>query len=69
MDIVRPQNHYSFSAIGGCLFTPGERRRVAQMIPGRALPRFFKVWALKEALLKATGGGVRTMKEAEVPLL
>ncbi len=66
VDIVRPQNHYSFSAIGHYLFTPGERKWVAQTIPGRRSMRFFKVWALKEALLKATGGDVRTMKEADV---
>lgn len=70
VDIVRPQNHYSFSAIGHYLFTPGERRWVAQTIPGQRSLRFFKVWALKEALLKATGGDVRTMKEADVsPLM
>ena len=66
VDIVRPQPHYPFSAIGHSLFTRGERRWIAQAAPDRRSMRFFRVWALKEALLKATGSDVRIMKEADV---
>ena len=66
LDIVRIQPRDSFSAIGNYLFTPGERRWIAQAVPDRRPNRFFRIWALKEALLKATGGDVRIMKEADV---
>ncbi len=38
--------------------------------PSQAFHAVLKVWALKEALLKANGGDVRTMKDADVsPLM
>jgi 4'-phosphopantetheinyl transferase len=66
VDIVKSQTRSSFSAIGHYLFTPGERRWVAQTGSDRRPLRFFRIWALKEALLKAMGGDVRIMKEADV---
>jgi 4'-phosphopantetheinyl transferase len=66
LDIVKIHSRYSFSAISRYLFTPGERRWIAQVVPDRRPFRFFRIWSLKEALLKATGGDVRIMKETDV---
>jgi phosphopantetheinyl transferase len=66
LDIIRTQPRYSFTAIEHYLFTPGERWWIAQAVPDRRPFRFFRIWALKEALLKATSGDVRIMKEADV---
>ncbi|MDD1683742.1 MAG: 4'-phosphopantetheinyl transferase superfamily protein [Methanoregula sp.] len=66
LDIIRTQPRYSFPAIEHYLFEPGERRWIAQAVPDRRPFRFVRVWALKEAILKATGGDVRIMKEVDV---
>ena len=66
LDIVRIQSHYSFSAIEHFLFRPEERQWIAQAVPDHRALRFFRIWALKEALLKASGSDVRMMKEADV---
>ncbi len=66
LDLVKIHSGYSFSAIAGYLFTPGERRWIAQAVPPLRPFRFFRIWALKEALLKAAGGSARMMQEADV---
>jgi phosphopantetheinyl transferase len=66
LDIVRTQPRYPFFAIEHFLFRPGERRWIAQAVPDQRPLRFFRVWSLKEALLKATGGDVRIMQEADM---
>jgi len=66
LDIVRNQPSYSFSAIEHYLFRSGERQWIAQAVPDRRHLRFFRIWSLKEALLKATGSDVRIMREADV---
>jgi 4'-phosphopantetheinyl transferase len=66
LDIVKIQPRYSFSAISNYLFTPDERRWIGHVVPDQRPFRFFRIWSLKEALLKATGGDVQTMKETDV---
>jgi phosphopantetheinyl transferase len=66
LDIVKINPCYPFFAISCYLFTPGEREWIAQAVPDQRSVRFFRIWALKEALLKVTGGDVRIMKEADV---
>jgi phosphopantetheinyl transferase len=66
LDIVRTQPSYSFSAIEHYLFRSGERQWIAQAVPDRRPLRFFRIWSLKEALLKATDSDVRIMREADV---
>jgi 4'-phosphopantetheinyl transferase len=66
LDIVKADSRHPFSEIGQYLFTGGERAWIAQAAPYLASIRFFRIWALKEALLKATGGDVRVMKDADV---
>ena len=66
LDIVKIDPHYPFFETGQYLFSPDERRWIAQTAPEGRLLRFFRIWSLKEALLKATGSSVNMMKEAEV---
>ncbi|RPI37281.1 MAG: 4'-phosphopantetheinyl transferase superfamily protein [Methanoregulaceae archaeon] len=66
LDLVKNLSGYPFSAVGHHLFTPGERLWIAQEVPGRRSGRFFRIWALKEAVLKATGSSARMMQEADL---
>jgi 4'-phosphopantetheinyl transferase len=66
LDMVKINPRYPFSEIEQYLFAPGERRWVARTIPELRPMKFFRIWSLKEALLKATGGDVRMMKETDV---
>ena len=66
LDIVKSDSRYPFFATAQYLFTPGERRWIAQMTPRGQHVRFFRIWSLKEALLKATGGDVHMMKDTDV---
>jgi phosphopantetheinyl transferase len=66
LDIVKIDYRYPFSDTGEYLFSPEERRWIAQTDPEDRRVRFFRIWSLKEALLKATGDNVHMMKEAEV---
>lgn len=65
LDIIKIIPRYSFSAISRYLFTPGERQWIAQAVPDKRPVRFFRIWTLKEALLKATGSDARMMKDAD----
>lgn len=66
LDLVKTLPGYPFSAVAHDLFTPGELRWIAQAVPGLRPFRFFRIWALKEALLKATGSSARIMQEGDV---
>jgi 4'-phosphopantetheinyl transferase len=66
LDIVKTTTHCRISEIGQYLFTPGEREWIARTNPDRRSNRFFRIWSLKEALLKATGNGVKMMQEVDV---
>jgi phosphopantetheinyl transferase len=66
LDIVRSDSHYPFFAIAEFLFTPGECQWIARTPSYEQHVRFFRIWSLKEALLKATGGGAGMMQEADV---
>jgi 4'-phosphopantetheinyl transferase len=66
IDIVKNDPHYPFSATAEYLFTPGERRWIEQASPKTQHFRFFRIWSLKEALLKATGSDACLMKNADV---
>jgi phosphopantetheinyl transferase len=66
LDIVKTNSTLPFPEIEHYLFTPGERRWIEQtLLEQRSLP-FFRIWSLKEALLKATGSDATMMKEADV---
>jgi phosphopantetheine--protein transferase-like protein len=66
LDIVKCDSRYPFSATAQYLFTPEECQWIAQTPSHEQHVRFFRIWSLKEALLKATGGGVGMMQETEV---
>lgn len=66
LDIVKTNSHTPFSEIEHYLFTLGEKSWIEQTIPDQRLMHFFRIWSLKEALLKATGSDVSIMKEADV---
>jgi phosphopantetheinyl transferase len=66
LDIARVQPRDSFPTIAHYLFTQKERDWIAQGARDQRVLRFIRIWSLKEALLKATGSGVRMMQEADV---
>jgi 4'-phosphopantetheinyl transferase len=66
LDIVRIDPHYPFFEAGTYLFSLAERGWIAQTAPEDRIRRFFRIWSLKEALLKATGRDANLMQEADV---
>ena len=66
LDIVKTNSCIPFPEIEHYLFTPGERSWIEHTIPEQRSMQFFRIWSLKEALLKATGSDVSIMKEADV---
>jgi 4'-phosphopantetheinyl transferase len=66
LDIVRIDPQYPFFEAGTYLFSPHERRWITQTTPEDRIRRFFRIWSLKEALLKTTGRDANLMQEADV---
>jgi|WetSurMetagenome_2_1015567.scaffolds.fasta_scaffold10161_5 phosphopantetheinyl transferase len=66
LDIVRIDSRYPFFATAEFLFTPGECQWIERTPSHEQHVRFFRIWSLKEALLKATGGGAGMMQETDV---
>jgi len=66
IDMVKIDSRYPFLESGEYLFSLDERNWIVQAAPEDRPYRFFRIWSLKEALLKATGSNVNVMKEAEV---
>jgi 4'-phosphopantetheinyl transferase len=66
LDMVKPEHRYPFQDTAAYLFNSAERSIIAGMQPDIQYRQFFRIWALKEALLKATGGTVQMMREMDV---
>lgn len=66
LDIVKTNHHPYLSEIEHYLFTPGERRWIEHTIPDQRSLQFFRIWSLKESLLKATGSDISIMRQADV---
>jgi 4'-phosphopantetheinyl transferase len=66
LDVVKCDSRYPFLAAAEYLFTPDERQWITRTTPHDRHVRFFRIWSLKEALLKAMGGGAGMMQETEV---
>jgi 4'-phosphopantetheinyl transferase len=66
IDIVKANPDYPFHDIIEYLFTPGEKEFMQRVAPGQRYMLFFKIWALKEAIVKATGDGIRMMNSTDV---
>jgi 4'-phosphopantetheinyl transferase len=66
IDIVKTDPGYPVHEIIEYLFTPMEKEIVHRITPGQRYLMFFKIWALKEAIVKATGDGIRLMNNTDV---
>jgi 4'-phosphopantetheinyl transferase len=66
IDIVKPDAGYQFSDTADYLFTPEERAVIAGTHPDQQYQTFFRIWSLKEALLKVRGGTALMMKDTDV---
>jgi phosphopantetheinyl transferase len=55
-DVRRP---IDFAAMARRWFAPSERRLLEQLVPERRGEMFFRIWTVKEAILKTTGHGLR----------
>ena len=66
LDLVKIISGYSYSEIGQYRFSPDERAWIAQKVIDRQHTCFFRIWCLKEALIKATGSNLQMMKETDV---
>lgn len=66
LDVVRPTIRYPFLPVAHFLFRPGEARWIEQAPLKEQRVRFFRVWAIKEALLKASGGNARMMHDIDL---
>jgi 4'-phosphopantetheinyl transferase len=66
IDIVKADPDYPFDDIIEYLFTPMEKECMQRIVPELRYLMFFKIWALKEAIVKATGDGIRLMDSTDV---
>jgi 4'-phosphopantetheinyl transferase len=66
IDIVKTDPGYPFNEIIEYLFTPMEKECMERIAPERRYLMFFKIWALKEAIVKSTADGIRLMDSTDV---
>lgn len=69
VDLERSDRHVDFEAITRRYFAAEERDALARLEPEARRQAFFRVWARKEALVKATGDGLSgTLDQVVVPV-
>jgi phosphopantetheine--protein transferase-like protein len=66
IDIVKMDCLYPFRDAAAYLFNEQEKALVSGSEPAQQYKQFFRIWALKEAILKATGGSALMMKDTDV---
>lgn len=66
VDTVKKQSCSAFYDIQHSFFSRGESRWIDMAEPGLHHERFIRIWALKEALIKATGSDARLMQEGDL---
>lgn len=66
IDVVKTDTTYPFSEAADYLFSPAERAFIESAPADRQLHRFYRIWAIKEALLKARGGTAMMMCDTDV---
>jgi 4'-phosphopantetheinyl transferase len=66
IDLVKTDSGYPFHEMIEYLFTPMEKERMERIAPDLRYLLFFRIWALKEAVVKATGDGIRVMNSTDV---
>lgn len=68
VDLERIRPDRSFEALARRHFTPRERRLVCSSADTERARTFYRLWTAKEACLKATGDGLRSLASVEVAL-
>jgi len=66
VDIVKMDPSYQFHEIAEYILTPAEKSFMLGVEPAQRYQVFFRIWALKEAILKATGGTLMMMKNTDI---
>jgi 4'-phosphopantetheinyl transferase len=66
IDIVKTDPGYPIYEICDYLFTSAEKEFMRGIEPAQRNQMFFRIWALKEAIVKATGEGIRMMHKTDV---
>jgi 4'-phosphopantetheinyl transferase len=65
IDIVKMDPLYQYHDIAEYVLTPAEKAFLQRIEPARKHQAFFRIWALKEAILKATGDTLSMMKDTD----
>jgi len=66
VDIVKMEPYYQFHEIAEYILKPGEKAFMQRIEPALRYQVFFRIWALKEAILKVTGGTLMMMKNTDM---
>jgi 4'-phosphopantetheinyl transferase len=66
VDIVKMEPSYTFHDSAEYILTPAEKTFMRRIEPALRYQVFFRIWALKEAILKATGGTLALMKNTDL---
>jgi len=65
IDIVKIDPLYQFHEIAEYILTPAEKAFMQEIEPAQKHQAFFRIWALKEAILKTTGDTLSMMKDTD----
>jgi 4'-phosphopantetheinyl transferase len=66
VDIVKMEPSYPFQKSADYILTPAEKRSLRSVEPTLRYQVFFRIWAIKEAILKTTGGTLALMKTTDL---
>jgi len=65
IDIVKMDPSYQYHDIAEYILTPAEKAFMQRIEPAGKHQVFFRIWALKEAILKTTGNTLSMMKDTD----
>jgi 4'-phosphopantetheinyl transferase len=65
IDIVKMDPRYHYQDIADYILTPAEKACMQRTEPVMRYQVFFRIWALKEAILKTTGDTISGMKDTD----
>ena len=67
VDLERIEDQPDIDAIAGAFFAKAERELLQQKAPAQRKDTFYRIWARKEAILKASGAGIAAgLREPDV---
>jgi len=66
VDIVKLDPFFQYHDIAEYILTPPEKEVIQRVEHALRYQVFFRIWALKEAILKATGGTLAMMKNTDI---